>query len=335
MAVERKEKLIRVLQILETTDAKSPVNAVQIVERLNREYNLEQVNRRSIYRDITLLENCGYRIKQCGDRKKGWYLEKHAFDDWEIKIMMDTIHQAKCVSSMDASNMYAKLLALTSNRGRSRFAHLINPKSMHYVEDAKVCESIETMLEAMYTGYKIEFQYTELLNNLKKVIKREGHIYQLSLYAIYWAGNNYYLIGAHDHHDGLTNYRLDRTVNLAISKEKEVPAEDKVGVNPELFIQDYIERSVLCFSGKEIRIEVEYEPNTTNNHILYDFAGSKVNVRELENGKCRASFRKSDTVTLVGWFMQYANRFQVIKPERLKEDVICELKRAVEGYGEG
>lgn len=64
MATERKEKLIRVLQILETTDKKTPINATSIVEKLENEYNVGKVDRRSIYRDIAMLQSCGYKIEQ-------------------------------------------------------------------------------------------------------------------------------------------------------------------------------------------------------------------------------------------------------------------------------
>ena len=49
---ERKEKLIRVLQIIGTTDEKSPMNASQIIERLANKYELIDIDRTSIYRDI-------------------------------------------------------------------------------------------------------------------------------------------------------------------------------------------------------------------------------------------------------------------------------------------
>ena len=67
------------------------MNASQIVEKLDSEYNLGDVDRRSVYRDISMLQYCRYRISQCKDKRKGWYMEKHAFDDWEIKIMMDAV----------------------------------------------------------------------------------------------------------------------------------------------------------------------------------------------------------------------------------------------------
>ena len=39
-------------------------------------------------------------------------MEKHAFDDWEIKVMMDAVQQARCVSVVEAKNIREKLLGL-------------------------------------------------------------------------------------------------------------------------------------------------------------------------------------------------------------------------------
>ena len=109
---ERKEKLIRVLQIMQSTDERSPLNATQIVDRLANKYELREIDRRSIYRDIVLLQSCGYDIEQCDDKRKGWYMKKHAFEDWEIKVMLDAVCQAKCISTEEASAIKEKLLAL-------------------------------------------------------------------------------------------------------------------------------------------------------------------------------------------------------------------------------
>ena len=97
MGTDHKEKLIRVLQILEETDEKSPMNATQILKYLEEEYQIEQVDRRSVYRDIKMLQFCGYEIYQCADKKMGWYMKKHIFSDWEIKIMLDAVQQARCI----------------------------------------------------------------------------------------------------------------------------------------------------------------------------------------------------------------------------------------------
>lgn len=74
MAKERKEKLLRILQIMETTDEKSPINAGGIIDILDRKYDLGKFDRRSVYQDILMLQSCGYDIVQMKERKKGWYM---------------------------------------------------------------------------------------------------------------------------------------------------------------------------------------------------------------------------------------------------------------------
>ena len=332
MATERKEKLIRVLQILETTDKKTPINATSIVEKLENEYNVGKVDRRSIYRDIAMLQYCGYKIEQAKDKRKGWYLDKHAFEDWEIKIMMDAVQQARCVSEKEAADIREKLLKLTSNRGRSRFSHMMLPLSGNVSTNTNIGIYIELMLEAMFMHKKIEFQYTEINEKMQKVLRKDGKYYNLNLYSIYWSDNNYYLIGSHDNHEGLTHYRLDRIQNLSMSNDYALDAKEKIGPNPEIYIQKYISESVNHFSGETIKIEVEYEPNQVTNAILYDFAGENVKVKKGNDGKNVAIFSKMNSVTLTGWFMQYANMFKVLAPESFKNSVINELKSAVKHY---
>lgn len=330
--MERKERLIRVLQIIEATDEKCPVNSAQIIDKLRSQYEIINVDRGSIYNDITLLQDCGYCITQCKNKSLGWYMEKHLFEDWELKIMMDAIAQAKYLTKEMAVDIRERLLKISSERGRKRFAHQIEPRSMNMSQDSTTVEYIEKMLEAMFIGRKITFQYTVLDDELKPVIKRDGHIYLLSLFTIVLENGNYYLIGAHDNHEKLTYYRLDRIRNLEITDEIAISAKDRLGENPELILQDHIRKSVNHFSGEKIRVEIEYEPDDSNNAILYDFASDDVKVRKMDNGKCVATFSKFNSVTLVGWLVQYATRYKVIKPESLKEMVIAELKKGIMTY---
>lgn len=332
MANERKEKLIRVLQILQMTDEKTPINANQIIGLLSKDFSVEGVERRSIYRDIKMLQSCGYNIFQADYKRDGWYMGKRIFEDWELKIMMDAVQQANCISINEAQLLREKLLGMTSQRGRSRFMYLLHPITKNQETNRRLGAYIEILLEAMYTQRKVTFQYTEVNDSLERVLRQNGRIYELSPYMIYWDDKNYYLIGAHDTHEGPTTYRLDRIMKLVMTEQPAIDPVSKLGKHPELVVRKYIEKSVHFFSGDEIRIEVEYIPEQTTNAILYDFAGSEIVVQKLDNGKCRASFSKLNSVTLVGWFLQHGTRFQVIGPEVLKREIIRELKESLELY---
>lgn len=330
---ENKEKLIRVLQIMEKTDKNSPLNAAQISSKLADEFDLPNVNRSSLYRDFTLLETCGYPIKQCENTRDGWYFEKHAFSDWQVKLMMDIVNQAKCISVEDAEQIHENLLGLVSEKSRSNFSHLISVSSANADDDDTYGEYIRILLDAMFQKKKILFQYSDLDKNLKKKLRKDGKEYELSLYTLYWANNTYYLIGSHDSHEGLTKYRLDRVVNPKISDKPMLNAAEKLGPNPETLIREYINHSVNGYSGNDIRIEIEMEPSDTARGILIDFIGKK-NIKIFnKNGKEHASFKKMYTPTLKGFFMQYASMFTVVSPADLRNEIIEELNKALGCYG--
>lgn len=329
---ERKEKLIRVLQIMQSTDEKSPMNAANIVERLSTKYELEEVDRRSIYRDMVLLQDCGYPIKQCDDKRKGWYMEKHAFEEWEIKVMLDAICQARCITVEEASRIKEKLLELVSERSRSRLSHLMVPEASNTKNSQNLGKNIELMIEAMHQGKKIEFQYTELNDNLERVLRLEGYYYKLNLYTICWDNNNYYLIGNHDKYDNLTHYRLDRIENMRISELDMTKAEVKLGQNPEIKIREYIKQSVSQYSGEKVRLTLEFTPNQANNSIIHDFVGDDVWLRHLKNGNLEITFSKLNSPTLIAWLLQNAGRFKVVKPDDIREQIVEQLKESLKYY---
>ena len=330
---ETKEKLLRVLQILQKTDEKSPLNAGQIIEKLDSEYGLSGVDRHSIYQDVLVLENCGYAIKQSKDKRKGWYLAKHFFEDWELGILMDSVMQTKCITFEEAKSLRKRLLDTCSDRGKKRFRNLFSAlPGVKAEEGQQMGAYIESMLEAMYTGKKIEFQYTELDEFMKPQLRKSGAYYSLNLYGIYWGGMTYYLVGMHDHHEDLTHYRLDRIRDLKISEEKAVPAEERLGKDAKTIIQKMIDRAVNHYSGEEICVVLEYYPGQAENAILYDFTGGKMHTQKMKDGRMRASFWKMNSVTLSGWLMQYASMYEVIEPVELRSEIIEELQKGIKAY---
>ena len=244
MSTPHKEKLIRVLQVRNW--------------KKNMEWKMY-----TVHPFMTMCVCCKAAVIRLSRQKihiKDGIWRNICWKTGKLRLMLDSVQQARCVSVHEANEIRNKLLNLTSQRGRSRFSHMIMPLPGNVRGVGQIGEYIEIMLEAMYLHKKIQFQYTEINNAMEKVLRKEGKMYQLNLYTIYWSDNNYYLIGSHDNHDGLTNYRLDRIENMSMSSEETIPAEEKIGVNPELVIQDYIKKSVNHFSGNTIRIEVEYKP---------------------------------------------------------------------------
>ncbi len=333
---ESKNKLLSELKIMQETDSKTPIGAQEIITLLNDKYGVEGVERRSIYKDMALLESAGFGIKRCTDKRKGWYMDKRLFQDYELKIMCDSVYDMKCITSRKTTDIVKNLMSLTSDRGRKRFLQLQLFAAKAKASDDSVGEFIELILEAIFSKKKVEFQYTERNELLKPVIRREGKVYKLNPYLLYRSADTYYLVGAHDNHEEPTSYRLDRVVNLNISDEEWVSPTDKLGQNAEEILRNYVERSVGNYAGNPVEIVLEYIPDSIKNNILYDFIGTEVNIQKIPGtDRVRATFTKNDSKTLINWLTSYCNMFEVIAPLEVRKEVITRLKSGLDFYNKG
>ena len=265
---ESKNKLLSELKIMQETDSKTPIGAQEIITLLNDKYGVEGVERRSIYKDMALLESAGFGIKRCTDKRKGWYMEKRLFRDYELKILCDSVFDMKCITSEKTDSMVSSLLSMTSERGRERFSKMRQFPGGYKAIDDSIGEYVESIMEAIYCEKKIEFQYTERNESLERVIRREGKVYKLNPYLLYLSENTYYLVGAHDNHDDPTSYRLDRIINLVITDEKWTSPVEKLGDRAEDVLTDYVSRSVGNYAGKPTEIVLEYIPDSKKNNIV-------------------------------------------------------------------
>lgn len=326
---ESKLKLLRIIEILKETDEQSPLTAPEICKKL-RLYGIP-AERKSVCRDINLLIDAGYKINLCKDKRNGYYMSSHEFGDWEIKILLDAIWQAKCITYDDSKMISDKLLAQSSERGRKILKQIISVENKNKSQDPYAKEYIKTLIEAMYLERKVSFQYTDRDKNMKRVLRYGGYEYKVNPYTIVWQNETYYLICNIDKYDNLSNFRLDRMENLKIcSDEKYRDPKELLGVNPSLRMQEYVNTSVNHYGGNVIRLKLECEEADMN--MLYDFTGKNVRIRDQGNGKLLVTFEIQDSEGLINWLMQFGKIYKVVEPVEIKEKLIRRLKETIEKY---
>ncbi|MHB8128487.1 MAG: helix-turn-helix transcriptional regulator [Mobilitalea sp.] len=326
---ESKLKLLRIIDILKETDEQSSLTAPEICIKLEL-YGIS-AERKSVCRDINLLIDSGYKINLCNDKRNGYYMSSHEFSDWEIKILMDAIWQAKCITYDDSKIVCDKLLAQSSERGRKILKRIISVENKNKSQDFYAKDYIKTLIEAMYMERKVSFQYTDRDKNMKRILRYEGYLYKVNPYTIVWQNDTYYLICNIDKYDNLTNFRLDRMEDLKICSD-EITRDPKevLGVNPSVRIQEYVNTSVNHYGGELIRLKLECEEADMN--VLYDFTGGNVRVSDQGNGKLLVSFEIQNSDGLINWLMQCGKIYKVVEPVEIKEKLIRRLKETIEKY---
>lgn len=326
---ESKLKLLKIIEILKDTDEHCTLTAPEICKKLEA-YGIT-TERKSVCRDINLLIDSGYKIKLCNDKRKGYYMSKHEFDDWELKIMLDAVWQAKCITYENTKLLSEKLITQSSKRGQRRLKRIVTIVNKNKSKDSYAKEYIETLIEAMFLERKVSFQYTSRDKHMQRKLRYDGYEYKVSPYTVVWQNETYYLICNIEKYNRLSNFRLDRMENLKICAEDVIRNPvDILGENTSIKIQEYIDTSINHFSGEMIQLKLECKEEDMN--ILYDLAGENVRVKELNDDKLLVSFNIQDSVGLINWLMQYTKMFKVIEPVEVRENLINRLQDALNQY---
>ena len=82
-------------------------------------------------------------------------------------------------------------------------------------ENESIYYAVDKLHEAILKNKQVSFRYYEYTLTKTMRHRRNGHIYQVSPYRLHWDGNKYYLIAHYSEH-GITNFRVDKIVDLII-----------------------------------------------------------------------------------------------------------------------
>ncbi|MGN0607954.1 MAG: helix-turn-helix transcriptional regulator [Oscillospiraceae bacterium] len=324
---KNKLKLLYVLDIMKQTDEQHPLTAKKIAVKLkNCGIDAEY---KSVIRDIKTLAEYGYDIILHHDNKLGYYMASREFEDWELKILCDAVAGAKFLTRADTDRLIKKLQALSSSYGNKvlRSSGRIDAVLKNSSPLTKV--NIDLILRAIKSGRQIEFRYVTVDNTMKRVFRKDGRIYKVSPYALFWRNDNYYLVGNYSGYDDLSHYRLDRMAELAVSEDRARPAEEIVGANPSEAISEHIKKAQYSYVGETISLTLEFEENIADD--LIDCFGNDIKIVRC-NDKYRLTVRTEESSGLYYLLLQYGEYVTVISPERVRKEMLRRIEKIGSRY---
>lgn len=325
-----KEKLLRTLDILKSTDEKHPITVGKIIERLN-EYGLEP-ERKSVLRDIKLLKDYGYDIEYAEDNREGFYLGEREFEDWELKVLIDALQGARFLNRDDSNTLADKLCSLASDDSSRTLKFMTIPANTK-VGEKSVKNSIDTVMRAMRNHSKIQFNYVFTDDSGNAAPKHPEGIEPVSPYALIWRSDRYYLIGNHSQKTGISYYRLDRIRKMKeLEGERAVPLQDVLGSDAENKLRRFVKQNIYNEKGKTILLRLALSPNARD--AVFDNFGDDATIITAPDGSLEAYASVSDSEGLYECLMKHSKDFTVVEPAEVRERFVLRLKNVLERYGE-
>lgn len=319
MDEQTKIKLLYVLEALYKTDEDHGMNANTLLDYL-QEKGIKS-ERKSVARDITVLQSYGYPIERSRDNRKGFYMAEHPLDDFEIKMIADAVTSAKFITYNDAQKILQKLRMIASPNGNDIIENqtFLDPDGMSKNNTVKY--NIDSIIKAIKKGKKIAFQYYEINPDGSLKLKRDGHRYVISPYYLVWVNNGYFLIGNSQSHNHFTHFHVEMITHLEILEEDSRSKLEIEEYTDTFNLQSYLKEKVNMYSnGKPVRVTIN-----GSRQIVKDFKiqfGDDARISPLKNDRFKASVKVSVNEGFIRWLSQFsADDLKIIGPQSLKDEL--------------
>lgn len=324
-----KIKLLKIWEILkQESDENRPMTTGQIIERLSD--SGITCDRRTLYADIATLNSFGYEVvTQKGQHSNSYYIVDRSFDVPELRILIDAVQAASFISPKKTEELTNKIAAL----GGSYCADILKKNIVEFNitkhNNEQIYYSVNAIENAILSGKKIKFQYFDLNEKQERKFRKSGEKYLVNPVTMVFSNDNYYLIGYHDNHDGVTTYRIDRMLNAEIS-------EDSININAKpksLNISQHRKQSFSMYSGKmEV---VRFEADRDMIDIVFDKFGEDTQIAVLNEEKISFSAAVQISPIFFGWCFSFGKKLKIISPVSIRNEIEEYIQKLISLYNVG
>lgn len=319
-----KLKLLYLMDILlEKTDENNYLTVNDIITELSR-YGIS-AERKSIYSDIELLKLYGLDIICHKGRANKYFIGSRDFELAELKLLVDSVQSSKFITHKKSKELIKKLEKLTSKSQAKDLDRNVIVANRIKTNNERIFYNVDTLHKAIQENKKVSFNYFDY--NLDKEIefRRNKSTYIISPYALTWSDDNYYLIGYHDRYDDISNFRVDRMMNIELLKEDRYLIEDYKEFN----VADYSRKIFNMFIGELEVVELEFDNSLIN--VVIDRFGKDMFINKKENSfSIKVEVEISDT--FLGWLFIFGDEAKILSPQKLKYRMKEKVKNVMKLY---
>lgn len=330
-----KHRLLVLKEIFEQeTDEKNQLTMKQIISKLEK--SGIKAERKTIYKDIELLQNLGLDIVKNYGSNYTYYLGERDFQLAEIKILSDIIASSRFITESKSRRLIDKLCSLRSRYDANEIKKdtvLTNrPKNINQ----NIFYEIDKIHEAIKTRKQITFQYMTCVFHkgdeiYRNVIDKERI---LSPICLIWENNTYYLICRKENlpDKPFRTYRVDKIKNIKIVSN-DIP-KDIAYVDPV----KYSKNVFAMYSGKEYRVVLQVEEQLLGQMV--DKFGNDIKIIRTPDVKSKngvPTFKLMIDVnvspTFFGWLFYFTNSVEILEPTEVIEEYKRRLEETKDMYG--
>ena len=301
----QKLKLLVLKDYLEQySDEEHPVSISDILTYLEQQGI--PAERKSIYRDIQLLEDYGCDVIRTTGKKAGYCIGSRTFDLPELKLLADAVLSSRFLTERKSRQLLQKLGTLTSRHqaGILRRSMVVSGRVKSMNES--VIYNVDDIHQAINANSQITFRYFEWDRNKERVFR--GSLRRASPYALCWDDENYYMI-AHTEEHGITHFRVDKMTQIRMTGTPRVQTEQ----TRNLDLSSYGKQVFGMFNGETQTVRMRFD-NSLAGVVLDRFGKDILLIPDGENHFIYAAEIRVSPL-FYGWVASFGTRVRILSPE--------------------
>ena len=315
MAKSEGQKL-RILYILDylrlESDEEHPVSTQKLIDMLDAKGI--HAERKTIYDDISRLNEYGYEILQVQNRLGGgYYLGTRKFELAELKLLVDAVQSSRFITRKKSKELIKKLENEVSRYDCSKLKRQVYVAERVKTDNERIYYNIDGIHQGIQTNHKISFIYMDW-NAKKQLVPRGNDAKVVSPWALIWRDDNYYL-AAFDGTDGIMkHYRVDKMKDVTVLEDRREGLEQFEQVD----LAQYSNRTFGMFGGREEIVTLEFPERLIG--LLIDRFGKEISIRKGENDCFLGRVRLKISGQFFGWLTGIGKEIRIASPESVREE---------------
>ena len=319
----QKLKILYILDYLQKNSHENHlVRASDLISMLDREHNIS-CDRKTVYSDIAALQDYGIDIISIPGKNGGYYIASRNFELPELKLLIDAVQSSRYLTERKSRELIEKLLTQCNEQDARLMKRNILVSGRVKSMNETIYYSVDTIQEAIAQNKQITFRYFDWDFGGKRKYRENKYI--ASPYGLCQDNENCYLLAYSDRH-GITSYRVDRMIDIALLDTPRVPC-------PELTGKALIElanRLFQMFSGDAVDVKLRFHNDLLN--VVIDRFGKDIMLIPDGDKHFNFTVRVAVSPMFLSWIIGFAEKAKILYPASVADELQQLCKSAMSQY---
>ncbi len=291
---------------------RTSIRGLTLMKMLQEQHNMK-VSRNTISDDLTMLSNCDLQIEVIRSTQNKYYYDGQAFEDAELKLLIDAVSSSKFITERKSEQLINKLLTLVPPYSAMKLRRHIYASDRVKTDNERGYYIVDTINDAIDARRKISFLYTDFDMEKNRIVTNDGEAYTISPYSLIWDGDYYYLRGYCDEREAMRTFRLDRIMEAPkLLMDAAVP-------KPENYSIAEYSKSVFRMYDTDEPVEVTLLCHASMMKIMIDNFGQDVDTTPVDDDHFEAKVKVCTSPTFYRWVFGFTGKIKIMGSEAVVE----------------